>query len=304
MGILGKWLESLDYEYQILSSCTRHLSPRSTCHKCVNACNEKAISLEKGKPVLERSKCTECGNCISACPVQAIAGIYPKRKIVQNQLVIKEDSIPTVKELLIFYQKGIKTIVAETQVLLESWKPSIDEANGILQILGEGPFLVETKSIAAETYVSRRELFFLWKREGKSALKEIAPAKWQFNHQDIDLAKYYRDVQFTKIKLNRGKCTLCHVCQRLCVKKCFAIHEERFVLSSQGCENCQLCVDTCPEKALDVEDCISKVEETSLPIYKKICSRCHNPFQTLREYDEKCVVCTKQERMSKLLKRV
>lgn len=303
MGVLSKWLESLDYEYEILPSCTRHLSPRSTCNKCVSACNHKAISIVKGKPVMEISQCIECGNCISACPVQAVAGINPKRTVIQNQLVMKGKNAPTAKELLILYKKGIKTIVSEAQAFIESWKQSIEEADDILKKLGEEPFLMELKSVADETYVSRRELFFLWKNEGKSVLKDIAPAKWRFNHTDIDLSKYYKDVQFTKITINIDKCTLCTVCQKLCKKKCFDIRDDHFSFSSQGCENCQLCADACPEKAVHVENYISKAEEIFIPIYEKICSGCHKAFKTLHEHDQKCFVCMKQKSILKNMER-
>lgn len=301
MGVLSKWIESLDYEYEILPSCTRRVSPRSNCSKCVNVCDKKAITIENGVPVLDRNKCIECGNCISACPVQAIAGIYPKRTIIQNQLVIKGKNKPTVKELLILYKKGIKKIVGESQDLINSWKDSIDEANEILERLDEEPFSVVTNSVKEETYVSRRELFFLWKNEGKSVIQDVAPAKWRFNYKDINLSKYYEDVQFTRITINIEKCTLCTICQKLCKKQCFHIEEDHFALSTQGCENCQLCADTCPEQAILVEDYISKVKETLLPIYKKVCHTCQRTFKTLDEHDETCVTCKKHGRIHRLM---
>lgn len=119
MGLLSKWIESLDYDYEISSHCTRYVSPHSTCEKCLDSCDAEAIDLHNGKPRIDNKGCIECGKCISACPVQAIAGIYPKRMIIQNELVVHDQKIPTVKELLILFKKGIKTIVADTPNLLE-----------------------------------------------------------------------------------------------------------------------------------------------------------------------------------------
>ena len=51
MALLSKWVESLDYEYEILSSCTRHRSHHSTCTKCVETCEKQAISINNGKPL-------------------------------------------------------------------------------------------------------------------------------------------------------------------------------------------------------------------------------------------------------------
>ena len=294
MGILSKWIESLGYELEILPTCTRNLSPYSTCKKCVDACGEQAISMENGRPLINQNKCTDCGNCISTCPVQAIAGIYLKRTVIQNQLVIKEEKIPTIKELLILFKKGIRTIVAETPDVLENWKETIDEANLLLVELGEVPFSTEIKSIKEEIVVSRRELLSLWKEESKSVMKQAAPAKWRFNHSDFHLPKYFKDYQFATIRIDPEKCTLCPVCQKLCEKKCISILDEHMSITSQNCSACQLCVDACPEQAIVVDEQISKAEEIVLPIFDQNCHSCKSPFRTLSEHDSNCVVCTKR----------
>lgn len=295
MGLLSKWVESLDYEYEILSFCTRFVSPRATCSQCIDSCTEEAITLEEGKPSIDNGKCNECGYCISACPVQAIAGIYPRRTIIQEQLVIQDSQLPTAKELLILRKKGVHVIVGETTGLVESWKEPIDEANAILIQLEDKPFSVVTKCAEEEQYYSRRELFSLWKKEGTSVLKQAAPAKWRFNHKDFDLSIYYKNYQFTSITVDLEKCTLCTACQKLCEKKCFEIQEDQVLISSQRCSSCQLCVDICQEKAISLADEISRTAITSHPIYERVCSVCGKTHRTVCEHDEKCVACKKRE---------
>lgn len=296
MGILSKWVESLDYEYEILTSCTRYRSPRSTCTKCIASCNQQAISFDHSKPVLDNEKCVECGHCIAACPEQAVTGIFPKRTFFQNQLVITDHSIASVKELLVYYQKGIRGIICQDPSLIEVWKHPINEANKKLELLGEEPYLVHFKSVESkEELYSRRELFSLWKKEGKSVLKQVTPAKWRFNQKNFDLTQYFRDFQFTSISLDTEKCTLCKACQNLCNKHCFEIGKEDFSISPQSCSGCHLCADICPEKAIVVEEQISEKEETKLPILEKICKSCKKTFHTLREHDEKCVACIRYE---------
>ena len=107
MGLFSSWVESLDYEYEILSSCTRHRSHHSTCTECVETCEKHAISITNGKPVIDASKCVQCGDCMAACPVQAVAGILPKRKIKQNHLIISDRHFPTTTELLILHKRGL-----------------------------------------------------------------------------------------------------------------------------------------------------------------------------------------------------
>ena len=297
MGILSKWVESLDYEYEILNSCIRHRSPRSTCEECVKSCPENAISIHNSKPEIDNKKCTECGQCISACPVQAVAGIYPNRTIKQGQLVITDNEhIPTVKELLILYKKGIHSIVSETEPLEKQWEKSIEQANSILIGMDEEPFNLVFGRLKEEEYVcTRRELFSLWKKESKSIVKIAAPAKWRFNQEDFDLSKYYKDFQFASISLNIEKCTLCKACQKLCVKECFVIDDEQFSISPQECSNCQLCADVCPEQVLSVEHQISRKNDTYYSVYEKVCSSCQKPFQTMRKHDEQCFICKKRD---------
>jgi anaerobic sulfite reductase subunit C len=43
------------------------------CGLCVDACREKSISLNGEKPVIERSTCVNCGDCIANCPFDAWA---------------------------------------------------------------------------------------------------------------------------------------------------------------------------------------------------------------------------------------
>jgi ferredoxin len=233
---------------------------------------------------------------MAACPVQAISGILPQRNIIQNQLVMSDQSIPTSKELLVLYKKGIKSIICEEESSIPLWKEPIEEANTSLRKLGESPFFISVvNTVREEEHYSRREIFSLWKKESKSLLQQFTPAKWRFNHNSLDLTKYYSDYQFSTISLNIEKCTLCGVCQRLCEKKCFEIQKGHFSISLKGCSSCQLCVDTCPEKAIMIEDKILKIKESLFLIYEKVCHVCNHTFNTLHQQDDECVACTKRK---------
>jgi len=43
------------------------------CGQCVAACPHDAIQLVDGKSVIDISKCTSCGQCVSVCPVSSIS---------------------------------------------------------------------------------------------------------------------------------------------------------------------------------------------------------------------------------------
>lgn len=42
------------------------------CMKCTPVCNSDAIRIISNKAVIDPTKCTKCGDCIEACPVNAI----------------------------------------------------------------------------------------------------------------------------------------------------------------------------------------------------------------------------------------
>lgn len=292
MGLFSKWAESLDYEYEILSSCTRHKSRHSTCLKCVDACGKGALMMNNGKPVLDKTKCDQCGDCMAACPVQAIAGILPNRKIIQNQLIISEQCFPTTTELLIYYKKGIRSIVCEEVSFIQELTCRIENANWMLKELGETPFLISTNFVEDKEHCSRREFFSLWKKESKTLMKQMTPAKWRFNQEALNLRQYFPDYQFTKITIDPEKCTFCTVCERICDKKCFTVEKGQFALSMQECSSCRICADICPEQAITIVEQISKTEEINLPVYEKKCQSCNLSFKTVRDHDATCPACT------------
>jgi Fe-S-cluster-containing hydrogenase component 2 len=43
-----------------------------SCKKCVKKCPVDAISMNKGKAMIDNDICINCGKCIKICPVKAI----------------------------------------------------------------------------------------------------------------------------------------------------------------------------------------------------------------------------------------
>jgi Pyruvate/2-oxoacid:ferredoxin oxidoreductase delta subunit len=171
----------------------------------------------------------------------------------------------------------------------------MEQVNQMLMELGESPFSVSVGSVVDEEFYSRREFFSLWKKESKSIMKQMTPAKWRFNHHALNLHQHYIDFQFTKITIDTDKCTLCPVCERICDQKCFNFQEGYFSISMRECTSCSLCADICPEKAIILEEKITITEEIKLPIYENKCRVCKHSFQSLHEHDKKCPTCAKLE---------
>src|SRR5690625_1498371 len=297
MGLTSSWLESLDYDYKILPHCSLYQSPRSSCTKCIDKCPENAIEIKDAEPLIDTTKCTQCGNCVAICPVQAVEGFLPKRSIVNKQFIMDSQSVPTIKELLIYYKKGITTLVCDKQELSLSWKNTIEDTNNILGELGEQPFEINNRQELLEDghVMTRRELFFSWEKDLKKIAKKMTPAKWRFNHESLDLSKYYLDYQFVDISIDTTKCTLCTACEILCEKDVLQIGEKGFSISAQHCSNCSLCQDICPENAITLKQVISRATPVNHQIYSQTCSECHEPFSTLNESQNICVGCKKKK---------
>lgn len=291
MGFVEMWVESLVYDYEILSSaCVRHKSPRSSCEKCLAACQEGAIILTQGKPIIDNEKCTDCGKCMVACPVQAVAGILPKQSFFQKKLIATNIEPPSIKELLIYNAKGVTTIACEEKEFSQAWKDSVEEVNLLLGQLGKAPFMTEMETSFGNSY-SRRELFSLLKKESQSLVRQVTPAKWRFNHLDLDVNQYYPDHQFFDVTIAHEKCTLCKACKVTCPKTCFRLDDKGFTVNLQSCSGCMLCQELCPEKAITVTSSISTAVTKCLEVYQKTCIQCKNSFQTLHDQDEKCPIC-------------
>lgn len=297
MSIIDKWLESLDYEYEILDHCSRLKSPFSTCTMCQDSCPEQAITIESHKVSINKELCTECTKCLIACPVQAIGGIFPKRDFKKEHLIADDKKLPSAKELLIYHKHGIRQIVIHTCEQPDLWLQAIKEANEVLELMGEEPIVVDEEFEMEKAVYSRRDLFSLWKTEGKSLAKEITPAKWRFNHTDFRLNKHYPEYQFHSIELDINKCIVCNACEKLCPDQCFTISDSSFTIHQQTCQGCQLCVEICKEQALTVTPTIRIAETHTFPLERKRCPSCRQYFLALEDHEGECFVCKKRKEL-------
>ena len=296
MSMIQSWLQSLDYSFEILPNCTKAISPLSTCNICVSVCTDDAIQLKNNIPVIDTNKCTECTKCLVECPVQAIAGILPARKVKEDKLFLNDSHVPTVKELLIYYKKNVKTIVLTEEK--EEFITIIHLANEYLREMSLEPFTLLDSYVEEEEKYSRADLFQLFKKESKQLIKEVTPAKWRFNHEHVKMNNLFKEYEFYSISLNQDKCILCNACEKLCPDKCFTITDNAFIISAQACQGCNLCVDVCREDALQITKQIRITEEKSIPIIKTRCNSCRKHFLSMDQTTTTCYVCTKKQQYS------
>src|SRR3546814_4833788 len=80
---------------------------------------------------LSADGCTDCGQCIVACPVGAITGSPPQRRRNATQLWSDASAGPTPKALLLFRADGVSAVAIFPDHAL--WRAALDSANNLLR---------------------------------------------------------------------------------------------------------------------------------------------------------------------------
>lgn len=85
--------EGLDPKPELLFNAEKCIR----CGRCVPACPENAITMEKGAVTIEASSCTHCGQCAEACPASALEMIG--RRMTAEEVVEEIDADHTFYEV-------------------------------------------------------------------------------------------------------------------------------------------------------------------------------------------------------------
>jgi ferredoxin len=293
MSLIVKWLESMHVDLRITNKCSRTRSTRSTCTFCMESCNSGAISINQQSIEIEQNQCTSCGDCVIACPLSAIEGIAVTREFENRTLLYKNVFTPTVKELLIYKNRGLTSVRTDEAPLNEKWESVIIQTNKILSDLMENPIEVVQKE--TDEKISRRAFFTTMQIGGKKLAKSIAPATWKMEANEWNLANYYPEYQFFSVDLVKSKCTLCKACFSFCSQGVFQLKDTNLQIISGNCVNCTDCIDICPEDAIHIKAEIKKKCDFHEPIHINNCSDCGQAFHSFQSETEKCSICVNRD---------
>jgi ferredoxin len=293
MSILVNWLESLHEEMKVSSRCVRERNRKSTCGFCVEVCKQNAFEIKDHLPILDTNKCTMCGECMLACPLSAIEGVLSNRVFDGGSLVFNHNYVPTIKELLIYKNRGMTSVQVSQQPLTIEWKTVVSQSNDYLQMLDEDSIEVVQK--VKEEVLSRRAFFGSFQKEGKQLAKSMAPAAWKMKRDDWKITRYYPDYQFFTVKLSKEKCTLCQACFTLCPENVFQIMNNKLVIQNEKCVNCTSCTDVCPANAIQIILDVKRIKDNQENVHLKACIVCEHTFYTFSVETEKCHVCANRD---------
>lgn len=298
MSLLTNWLESLSYELEISESCTRKISPLSACSACMDECPDKAILFEEGKIHIDDKRCSSCGVCITVCPVQAVKGQSPSRKVSQNYLLLEQQSpLPGIMEMLYYHKKGIRYI--HHHALNSDLVDRISHVNEILESM-QLELLQVTNQIVLEEKeqhrLSRRGFFAKLSTDSKKTLlSSVTPVKWRFNECSFKPSALFKDWSFYQVRISENECTLCEGCFNVCPPGVFSIVENELLLNESQCAGCNLCMDICNTSAINVELKIHQNPPVSYNMHKNTCTKCGSGFHAWEESDS-CHICSTTEK--------
>ncbi|MFJ5715224.1 4Fe-4S binding protein [Neobacillus sp. NPDC093127] len=287
------WLESLHADVKITEKCSRQRNYRSTCIVCAQACKLEAISFNERTVVIDSQRCNSCGDCIIACPLSTMKGLPGTRKFDHTSLIFSEAYTPTEKELLIYKKRGMNTIQITDIPLNEQWGFALNETNRILKLLGEKP--IEVVRNSKEEKLSRRALFSSLQKEGKQLARSLAPVSWQMEEDEWNLTRYYQELQFYSVEMDKNKCTLCQACFSFCQQKVFRLEDSVLQIQHEKCVNCTACTDICPEEAIRIRPEIKEKSVTVESFFTKKCQDCGHVYASFKKGKEKCHICVNRD---------
>lgn len=298
MSLLSNWLESLSYDLEISGSCTRKLSPLSSCSTCIDTCPEEAILLDNDKIMIDEKRCTSCGVCITVCPVQAIKGQSPSRKVSQDHLLLEQESpLPSLMEILYYHKKGIRFIHQPS--LNGNLVNRISQANEILGAMSLELLQVTNHYVLEpeeQPRLSRRDFFAKLSSDSrKTVLSSVTPVKWRFNESNFKPSILFKDWSFYKVEINVDECTLCEACFNICPSGVFSLRENDLIVNENQCIGCNLCLDICRTSAMQVEQKVLQAPSVSYHLSKNICKQCGTGFHAWEE-SESCHICSTIEK--------
>ncbi|MEH7437031.1 4Fe-4S dicluster domain-containing protein [Neobacillus drentensis] len=290
MSLIIHLLESMHMDLKITENCSRQSNLHSTCTFCVEACKKGVLSLNLQSIEINHEGCNSCGDCVIACPLSAIEGIVDSRDFFKGSLLYNESYTPTVKELLIYIKRGVKSIQTQNLPLNDPWKRVLTETNKVLEVVGE-PVIEVVQKAPEEEKFSRRSFFTSLQREGKQLAKSMAPASWKLEVNQWKLVNYYPEYQFYTILMDRKKCTLCQACITFCTQEVFRIVNQTLQINHQKCVGCTACSDICSEDAIHIRTEVMKMNVEYVRLYSTSCLNCGQSFVTFHPETLNCHVC-------------
>lgn len=261
--------------------CVRKTVKKNPCQACVEACPLRAITLVSGLVVIDDDLCNRCGQCLYACPTDALENIQPlPRRWKADRLVAPLSAqAACVAELLLWhFEKGIRAIELEPDH--DGWLRAVAELNLTLKALNQPTWrLAEPANDAVDR--TRRQ----WLRMGNDAASGTVSVGRRALRDAVTEHQLYR------LTLATQRCYLCGACARICPEQAIRLHADRITLDAARCTGCGQCAAVCFPQAIKSEKQQNQDPVMRLPLVASICTHCGQAFNAWHEHQHTCPFC-------------
>lgn len=270
------------------TKCTRMISPKSSCDKCIKACPLSCIHIVDG--IQMSDSCINCGICSQACPTHAVKmkletwdyiihGINSKehfslgckRNPGKNPAYFKDfclGSLPD--EYILFLLLKNPSIINNfdssncTHCELFSGfkdftqrKRTLEEQLSKLRLSPIADGQPHTREMEIEEYDTDKRAFlksFVNIRETLQNIDESQNTQIFFKLYRKLLKEYPRLYGILPITFPQksGNCSHCEACSKLCPSKALTYTSSAITLQPFCCSSCGLCCDVCYDKAIEM----------------------------------------------------
>lgn len=264
-------------------SCLRKQFPRHDCQACVTACPVNAIAPTATMPTIDQDACLRCGQCLFACPTDALQNLQPEtRRYTAFTLVAPFSTLaPSVEELLMWHhQYGIRAVALKMESF-PGWVRTVAALNLRLRELNAPVWQIlppPQKPINAE----RRH--FLKASEVDVKTGTVSTGR-RARRQAFSAVSEYQ------LALDQAQCTVCGACSRVCREKALSLSEGALMFSSSSCTGCNSCAVVCPVDAVRIDKRVGENRELRFSWIQKSCRCCQREFYTFDPETERCAVC-------------
>lgn len=269
------------------ASCLRKQFPRHSCRACVDACPVNAIAISATGPELNEDECVRCGNCLFACPADALENLQPvNRRYRGFSLVAPLSALaPSVDELLMWHHQYHLRAVELEMESYPGWVRAVAALNIRLRAMNAPVWQILPPPPKAINMARRR---LLPAREAEVQNAAVTPGRRARRQTFSNISEY-------QLSLDLSQCILCGACARACPENAIRFTGQAFEFTSSRCLGCDSCVVVCPVQAVHIDNQPAENSVTRFSFTTKTCHGCQRTFHTFSPEIERCSICLRHE---------
>lgn len=278
---------TIDPPAEVTQACVRRRLRFSSCRACADVCPAQAFSLAPGEARVDATRCIECGSCLFVCPTDAITGIKPVKRLVEDATLIGPFSLPppTVDEQLLWHsQYGVRFIAVEA-ARSTPWLMALATVNLALRRYGE-PCWSFRQVAQPEINASRRTLLHVARDAASPCSVTPGPRR---------LRAAFSAFSICTPEISLPACKMCGACWRSCPENALLRHDDALTIETARCTGCGSCIAVCPHQALRLRFAVEPAQTRRITVYSLTCQECKRLFHALTPEQTRCVFCQKHQ---------